>query len=312
MLDLNAFTTWLQEQDRSPRTVRAYTVALRDFAAWFTARTGQDLAPAHITPLDVKAYRQHLIEERRCKPTTVNNYLAGVRAYARWAKRTGQAEHDPTNGVKAIAQEDLAPRWLTRAEQYALLRAIEEEVQLGELRAQGDPAHPAWLWARRDKALLVLMLNTGLRLSEVAALRLADVEIHERSGQVRVLGKGRKARQAPLNHDARKALTEWLAVRPGEESDPNVAPLFVSQKGGALSARAIAFRVAALADRAGLKNISPHTLRHTFAKNLVDNGVGLEKVAKLLGHSSLETTRLYTTPSEADLQAAAEKVSWGE
>lgn len=57
----------------------------------------------------------------------MNNYLAGVRAYARWAKRTGQAEHDPTNGVKAIAQEDLAPRWLTRAEQYALLRAVEEE-----------------------------------------------------------------------------------------------------------------------------------------------------------------------------------------
>lgn len=80
------------------------------------------------------------------------------------------------------------------------------------------------------------MLNTGLRLSEVAALRLADIEIHERSGQVRVLGKGRKARQAPLNHDARKKADGWLAVRPqGEESDPNVAPLFVSQK-GALSA----------------------------------------------------------------------------
>jgi len=312
MTDFTAFTTWLQEQDRSPRTIRAYTVALRDFAAWFTARTGQGLTPAHITPLDVKAYRQHLIEARRHKPATVNNYLAGVRAYAHWAKRTGQAEHDPTNGVKSIAQEDLAPRWLTRAEQYALLRAVEEEVQLGELRAKGDLAHPALIWARRDKALLILMLNTGLRLSEVAALRLADIEIHERSGQVHVLGKGRKARRAPLNHDARKALTEWLAVRPGEESDPNAAPLFLSQKGGALSARAIAFRVAALADRAGLKNMSPHTLRHTFAKNQVDAGVGLEKVAKLLGHRNRETTRLYTTPSEADLQVATERVSWGK
>jgi len=312
MLDLNAFTDWLQEQDRSPRTIRAYTVALRDFAAWFTERTGRELTPAHITPLDVKAYRQHLIEARRRKPATVNNYLAGVRAYARWAKRTGLAEHDPTNGVKSIAQEDSAPRWLTHSEQFALLRAVEEEVQLGELRAKGDPTHPALIWSRRDKALIVLLINTGLRLAEAASLRLDAVEIRERSGQVEVIGKGRKARQVPLNSDARKALTEWLAVRPREAGETLAAPLFLSQKGGSLSARAIAFRVAELSQRAGLKDVSPHTLRHSFAKNLVDAGVGLEKVAKLLGHSNMETTRLYTTPSEADLQAATERVSWKE
>lgn len=308
MLDLTAFTTWLQAQDRSPRTVRAYTAALRDFAAWFTARTGKALAPAHITPLDVKAYRQHLVEVRRRKPATVNNYLAGVRAYARWAKRTGQAEHDPTNGVKAIAQQDAAPHWLARPEQFALLRAVEEEVQLGELRAKGDVTHPALIWSRRDKALLVLLLNTGLRLAEAASLRLDAVELRERSGQVEVIGKGQKARSVPLNRDARQALAAWLAVRPASDCDA----LFLSQKGGALSARGMAFRVTALAERAGLKEVSPHTLRHSFAKNLIDAGVSIEKVAKLLGHGSLETTRLYTTPSEADLQAATERVSWGE
>lgn len=312
MLDLTDFIAWLQEQDRSPRTVRAYTVALRDFDTWFTERTGRDLTPAHITPLDVKAYRQHLMEVRRRKPATVNNYLAGVRAYARWAKRTGLAEHDPTNGIKSIAQEDAAPRWLARPEQFALLRAVEEQVQLGELRAKGNVTHPALIWSRRDKALLILLLNTGLRLAEAASLRLDAVEIRERSGQVEVIGKGRKARQVPLNSDVRKALLEWLAVRPREAGETLAAPLFLSQKGGALSARAIAFRVAELAERAGLKDVSPHTLRHSFAKNLIDAGVGLEKVAKLLGHGSLETTRLYTTPSEADLQAAAERVSWGE
>jgi len=308
MLDLKAFTDWLQEQDRSPRTIRAYTVALRDFAAWFSESTGKELTPAHITPLDVKAYRQHLVEVQRHKPATVNNYLAGVRAYARWAKRTGQAEHDPTNGIKSIAQEDAAPRWLAHTDQFALLRAVEEEVQLGELRAKGDLLHPALIWSRRDKALLVLLLNTGLRLAEAASLRLDVVEIRERSGQVEVIGKGQKARQVPLNSDARKALLGWLAVRPPSDCDA----LFLSQKGGALSARAIAFRVTELAERAGLEDVSPHTLRHSFAKNLIDAGVSIEKVAKLLGHGSLETTRLYTTPSEADLQAATEKVSWGE
>ena len=93
-------------------------------------------------------------------------------------------------------------------------------------------------------------------------------------------------------------------MRPEDTSDA----LFLSQKGGRLSSRAIA----KFADRAGLDNVSPHTLRHSFAKNLVDADVGLEKVATLLGHESLETTRLYTQPSKADLQVATEKVAWQE
>ncbi len=304
MLDLTAFTTWLQEQDRSPHTVRAYTVALRDFSAWFTERTSKALAPAHITPLDVKTYRQHLVEARRRKPATVNNYLAGVRAYARWAKRTGLAEHNPTNGVKAIAQQDAAPRWLARPEQFALLRAIEEAVQLGELRAKGNVTHPALLWSRRDKALIVLLLNTGLRLAEAAALRLDAIELRERSGQVEVIGKGRKARSVPLNRDARQALAAWLAVRPASECDA----LFLSQKGGALSARAMAFRVTALAERAGLKEVSPHTLRHSFATRFLQSGGDLATLASLLGHSSIATTTRYLHPDAARVQEMVEEL----
>ncbi len=303
-----AFMHWLEEQDRSPATLRAYQQSVTAFAAWFQAHTGQALTPAHLTPLDVKAYRQHLLDAHTSAPASVNRHLASVRAYARWAKRTGQTPHDPTTGIQALTLTDHAPRWLTRAEQWALLRAAEAEVQLGELRAGGDATHPGALWPRRDRALLTLLLHTGLRLAEIASLCLADITLKERSGQVQVIGKGRKARLVPLNHAARQALQDWLAVRPASAC----AAVFLSQKGGPLSARAITARVATLAAQARLEGVSPHALRHSFAKNLVDAGVGLEKVAKLLGHSRLETTRLYITPSAADLQAATERVSWGE
>lgn len=95
-------------------------------------------------------------------------------------------------------------------------------------------------------------------------------------------------------------------MRPDEDTDA----LFLFQKGGRLSSRAIARVIKKLAARADLDDVSPHTLRHSFAKNLVDADVGLEKVATLLGHERLETTRIYTQPSEADLQAATEKVAW--
>jgi len=144
----------------------------------------------------------------------------------------------------------------------------------------------------------VLLLNTGLRLGETEALNLNDVGINARSGNVRVRrGKGRRARTVPLNHDARTVLQAWLDVRP-EDTDN---ALFLSQKGGRLSSSAISNVIAKFADRTGLDDVSPHTLRHSFAKNLVDADVGLEKVATLLGHESLETTRLYTQPSKADL-----------
>jgi len=304
---LEDFCTWLQEQDRSPLTVRGYISALRQFSVWFRQTNGVDVEPARITPLDIKAYRQYLLVNRRLKPATVNHHLAALRALARWAERTGQVEHNPAQGIKLVQEVVAAPRWLMRSEQFSLLRKARERVQLGDLRAQGQPDEPGYIWPRRDLALLVLLLNTGLRLAEVAALTLSDVVLKERSGAVTVRsGKGRKARTVPLNHDARKALQEWLDVRPAVST----GALWLSQKGGALSTRALAARITMLAEQAGLEDVSTHTLRHSFAKNLVDAGVSLEKVATLLGHDNLETTRLYTTPSEADLQAATEQVAW--
>jgi integrase/recombinase XerC len=305
---LEQFLAWLAEQDRSPRTIRSYSIGVRDFSAWFEQATGNPLTPAMITPLDVKAWRQHLVDERRLASSTVNNYLAGLRSFCGWAVKVDLAEHDPTGGVKGLKQVEEAPRWLSRPDQFKLLRVCEQQVQLGDVRTGGDLTEPGSIWSRRDRAIVVLMLNAGLRLSEVAALRLDDLTIRPRSGYVTIRqGKGRKTRQVQLNADVRKALQEWLDVRPQAKSQA----VFLSQKGGRLRARSIASRVTTLGEQAGLE-ITPHMLRHSLAKNLVDAGVSLDRVAKALGHTNLDTTKRYTTPSQADMQAEMEKVSWAD
>jgi site-specific recombinase XerD len=309
---VNAFVAWLREQDHSAATMRGYRIGVTTFQTWFEGTTGQALNPALITPLDVRAFKAHL--QKTLKANSVNHYLAGLRAFCAWALATGRAEHNPVTNIKLVKQAERAPKWLTRQEQYALLRAVEQEVQLGELRAKGGQQdagspRPGAIWPKRDRALVRLLLAAGLRLSEAAALRLADVEIKPRSGSVTVRsGKGNKRRIVPLNADARKALGEWLEISRSARNDEEA--LFLSQKGGALSARAMAEVVAMLGSKAGLDGLHPHILRHSCAKNLVDQGIGIEKVAMILGHESLETTRLYTMPSEGDLQAAVESTCW--
>ena len=316
MLDLATFRRWLEDRDRSPGTAAAYSAAVRGFAAWFEQANGEELSPERITPLDVREYRRYLVDVRRLAPATVNRHLAALRSFSRWARESGLIEADPGDGIKGIRQDPSPPRWLTRREQYALLRALQKEAQLAEVRAGGDLSHPAMRRERRNTALVALMLFAGLRVSEVAALRLDDVEINERSGWVTVRrGKGRKWRQVPLNAAARRALRAWLEARSqagiqagiGDDNDV----LFIGQTGKAMSSRAIQKTLAKYARLAGLEDrVTPHVLRHTFAKGLVDAGVSLDRVATLMGHSSLDTTAIYTKPGPGDLARAVEEIDW--
>jgi site-specific recombinase XerD len=200
--------------------------------------------------------------------------------------------------VKSVKHVQNAPKWLDKNEQYALQRAIEKDLQLSKLR------YPKrWVTRRRDASLTLFLLHTGLRLTELTALRLEDVQISERKGNILVQnGKGGKQRNVPLNAEARKAFQEWLAVRPKAQS-PFVWVAVETESQG-LSGRAVQRILKRYAKESGLNEITPHVCRHTFAKNLVNQGVGLEKVAMLLGHSSLNTTRLYITPDERDLEYA--------
>lgn len=305
---MDDFAAYLREKDRSESTITGYLRDLRLFAQWFHETNREDLTPEAVTPLDVREYRDHLVNHRKQSGATVNRKLAAVRAWLDWAVEGGLIEINPAKNIKGVKLGRPQPRWLTRKETYALLRELQKADQLAMARAEGDLKHPAVVQARRDAAVVALLLHAGLRVGELVALEMGDVEVSERKGQVMVrYGKGGKQRPVPLNSDARKAVSDWLEVRQGAGDH-----LLLGKSGTPLSERGAQYLVCKYAKAARLDGCSPHTLRHTFGKSLVDAGVGLEQVATLMGHESLETTMIYVTPSTQDLANAIELVAWSD
>ena len=267
-----------------------YAGHLKRFLAWAESTYGVP-DPAAVTALDVADYRRYL-QNKGKKPAYVNNTLEALSAFFTWAKGAGLVQSDPTEGVKRLKEQKSAPRWLSRRELGAFVRAAQKHGGL------------------KEQALVMLLLHAGLRVSEACSLRLEDVVIRERSGHVVVRsGKGGKYREVPLNATARCVLAGYLAAHPGGEW------LFPGGKGSRLlespmTARAVEKALVRFSRLAGIEPASPHRLRHTFCKMLVDAGESLDRVAALAGHESLNTVARYTRPGRADLEAAVEKLAW--
>ena len=302
-MEFDSFKAYLVNNDRSPATLQGYLSDLQHFAYWFEGTTGETLSPQSVTPSDIREYRQYMLTVQRYKASTVNRRRSCLYVFIDWAKKDGHIEVNPADSIRSVPQVQPGAKYLDRKEQFALQRAIEKDLQLARLR------YPKrWLTRRRDASLTICLLNTGLRLHEALEMRLDNLELSERKGKLLIYGKGGKFRSVPLNAKARKALQAWLSVQP----DVNGGHLWVaveSEQEGSLSSRSVQRIVQRYGQQAGIDNLTPHILRHTFAKNLVDQGVGLEKVAALLGHSSLNTTRIYITPNEKDLEKAVEKLN---
>ncbi len=279
-LYLTPWLEYLRDENKSENTVRAYRMRIEQFAVWFQETNGEEIAPDRVTPTDLREYKSFLLNTKKRSPSTINLTLIAI---SKWLAFHEQQVNIPS-GVEEVRS---APQWLDKLEQRSLLRAVEHE---------GNP---------RDTALIILMLNTGLRISEVAALDIDDLTINDRSGSVIVReGKRKKYRTVALNSDVRKALKEYLNGRSN-------GPVFLSQRGylQRLTSSGIRQVIDQYAYLAKLPKLHPHALRHTFAKNLLNAGEGLEMVAELLGHRSLETTRIYTQPSDTDKLRAVEKLN---
>ena len=283
------FEKSLIDAGKSAHTIRAYMADLHDFMHWFETTTGERFDASAVGPRDIVAYRQHMMDGGK-RPATTNRRLVSLQRFFRWAHRrqiVAESPFEALDSVRVRRQANIAPKWLTHRDQLALLRAV---------RRHGS---------RRDLAMLQLMMSAGLRVSEVVNLKLADVQIGERSGAVTIRsGKGNKYRQVPLARDARHALARYLAQRAEHET----GFIFLGQR-GPLSIPGVQYVVAKHAYRARLSHVTPHTLRHTFGKNLVDEGVSLDQVAALLGHETLDTVMIYTRPSQDDLEKAVRKAA---
>jgi integrase/recombinase XerC len=301
-LHLDEFQAYLLAEDRSPVTIAGYLGDVRLFAQWYEVRYREVLTPGGLTNEAVRGYKQHLLDQA-AKPKTINRRLAALAAYAHWLEQVGYVRNarNPVQGVRAVKETVLAPKWLDKKQRAALLRAVDKEVEDAMRR------YPRLrLMYLRDAAIVKLILFTGLRVGEITQLRMSDVTLDERKGSVIVReGKGTKRREVPLNAKVRKVVFDYLQVRPDVENDY----LFLGQRNEAIKSKTVQRSVTRFTDPIGLMDVTPHILRHTFAKSLIDNGVSLDKVATLLGHNNINTTRIYTTPGIHDLEDAVEELT---
>jgi site-specific recombinase XerD len=288
-------------------TQRRYCSAAHAFVAWFEQQNHEPFAPTRLTPIDLTGYVQQL--RQMSATSTVNVHTCALRSLCAWLAEQGHLEGNPALRLRAVGTaKPLAPKALRPAQVNALLRAAQQTRH-----------------GTRDYALIQLMVQTGIRISECAALRLGDIQLSERQGQVRIrAGKGNKSRTVPLNSSARQALADYLGPAWGVEPTvkavatawtqrPAIEPVWASQKGGALSMRSISELIEGLVANCAARGLvpletTPHTLRHTFATNyLKDHPGDIVGLAALLGHSSLETTRIYVQPSVDDLAQRVEQ-----
>jgi site-specific recombinase XerD len=290
---LARFLASLAREDLSPATLRGYRYDLRHFLRWHQGLQDGPFEPGRLAEYDLITYRQQMIAAGR-RPATINRRLEALRRLGRWVHSSGMLAVDVVHDVRPVRMvRNRQPVGLTDAEAHAVLRAAG---------ASGRGL------AARNYALVQVMLQTGTRVGELAMLRVGDVTVNDRSGSLRIReGKGLKAREVPLNATARRAIRAYLDTR---SSVAKADPLFTSNREGAMPVRSIQAVIASVARRARVKRvpISAHTLRHTFALGyLRDNPGKLVELAMLLGHESLDTTAVYTRPSEEDLAADLER-----
>ena len=213
------FLASLVAEDLSPKTVDGYRQDLLAFRRWYRESRGTDLRWEKLRSNDLINYRQHLVSVERLRPATVNRRLQALRRFCRWARDGKILKIDPGETIKSVRVTKRGrPQGLEEPEVHALLR-VAGESRYGH--------------ARRNYAVVQFLIQTGLRISEAAALCWADLKLRERAGSVRVRqGKGRKEREVPLNASARRALRTYLEPR---GALPPEAPLFLSGRGGPMA-----------------------------------------------------------------------------
>lgn len=282
----------LKVAGRSPKTIGWYGDILWEFTR-FVERNGERATVADLAPVVVRRWILALQsrQTRSLAPSSIAARVRTLRAFGTWVAAELDLPANPVRGVPVPRVPDQLVPSLRDAEVLALLRALDSGTQQ----------------VARDRAIMLLLLDTGLRLSEAAGVRVRDVGLVE--GRCRVMGKGSRERVVPVGRKTRRAIRHWLAQR--GTVGPSDA-LFVGRGNQPLRPRGIQQVVRRLSVRAGLASgCSPHVLRHTFARSFLTNGGDVFSLQRILGHSpsSLQVTRRYVDLLDDDLRAIHRQAS---
>ena len=281
---LRAFEQHLRiERGRSEHTTRAYLSDLRALRAYLTKDPpGDGYAPLLAADLgDLRGWLGSLAAAKASR-ATINRRAASVRTFYAWATRGGRLAANPALRLVTAGKARALPTILSAEQARATLEAAAVSAD------DGDPV------ALRDRAMCELLYASGIRVGELVALDVDDVDLTARLA--RVHGKGNKERTVPFGEPAGHAIAEWLAGgRPALATPTSGPALFLGARGGRIDQRRVRDVVhAALARLPGQPDLAPHGLRHTAATHILDGGADLRMVQELLGHRSLATTQLYT------------------
>lgn len=252
----------------SPNTVASY---ISDLTAFFSA-VGKD--PKDVAPEDIISY---FAETTALSKRSQARVLSSLHSFYKWMIMEGEMTDNPSDAIEAPKLGKYLPAVLSVEEVDRLIAAVDLDSAFG----------------KRDRAMLETLYGLGLRVSELISLRISSIWTEQ--GFVSVIGKGDKQRLVPLGGMARDAIRDYLEVRGPAADRESSDILFLNRFGRALTRIAVFKMIKAYAVKAGIsKEISPHTLRHSFATHLIENGADLRAVQEMLGHESILTTEIYT------------------
>src|SRR3954452_1341824 len=280
------------ERHFSDYTVKSYGADLIQFGQFLSGEIGsaqqQQMLPANLSldekqlkcePLTIREFLAYLYGQNYTKSTTARK-LATLRSFYKFLIRRGVVSVNPLSTIRTPKQDKRLPKCLD----------LDQVQKLLDAPGDGD------LLSGRDKAMLEVLYSSGIRVSELVELEMQDLDLQE--GVLRVKGKGRKDRLTPIGSQAIKALQRYFDMRQHDsrcQQGSNQARVFLNKHGESLSTRSVRRKLDKYLVQAGLDpGISPHTLRHSFATHLLNNGADLRSVQELLGHQSLSTTQIYT------------------
>ncbi len=273
---IKKFKRFLQiEKGLSPNSIYSYTYDLKKFSE-FLSQINKDILSA--THEDVQKFLSFEKDKKHNSTRTLARSLAAIRQFYNFVSDTMGDIENPTTKIETPQVEKTLPDYLTQKELNHLFKTISED----------DP------FELRDKTIFELLYSCGLRISEAVELTIKDIDFENR--YIKVKGKGDKERLIPVGKEAVRLLKKYVTdSRPDIIGSRNSEYFFISKKGSMLNRRSVWRLIKGYVERTDIKkNITPHTLRHSFATHLIERGADLRTVQELLGHTDISTTQVYT------------------